>query len=130
MPETIELPLTLPPELGPRAAVLAELRARVEAVEAEFAAERQRTGGHVCGRRAVLAQLWRDQPATLEPRRGLRPQVAARNKWARIESLMCNRAFAQAYATALEAWRAGIAAVFPPGTYWLRRFAHVVVAEA
>jgi REP element-mobilizing transposase RayT len=129
MPETIELPLTLPLELGPRAEVLAELRARVEAVEAEFAAERQRTGGRVCGRRAVLAQSWQGQPITPEPRRGLRPQVAARNKWARIEAVMCNRAFTQAYAMARDAWREGIAAVFPPGTYWLRRFAHVVVAE-
>jgi hypothetical protein len=33
MRETIEMPLTLPPELGPAAAVLAELRTRVQAVE-------------------------------------------------------------------------------------------------
>jgi hypothetical protein len=56
--------------------------------------------------------------------------VAVRNKWARIEAVMCNRAFMQAYATARDAWREGIAAVFPPGTYWLRRFAHVALAEA
>jgi hypothetical protein len=56
--------------------------------------------------------------------------VAARNKWARIEALCRNRAFVTAYAVARASWRDGIAAVFPPGTYWLRRFAHVTVAEA
>lgn len=45
MPEMIELALTLPSELGPADAVLAELRDRVCAVELERAAERQRAGG-------------------------------------------------------------------------------------
>lgn len=129
MPETVELALTLPPELGLQAELLAELRKRVEAVEAAVAVERQQTGGRVNGRRAVLAQSWRDHPTTREPRRALRPQVAVRNKWARIEALMCNRAFTEAYVLARDAWSEGIAVVFPPGTYWLRRFAHVSVAE-
>jgi hypothetical protein len=99
MPETVEMPLTIPPELGPAADVLAELRERVRAVEDERAAERQRTGGRVCGRRAVLAQSWRGQPTSREPRRTLRPRVAAQNKWARIEALLRNRAFVEAYTT-------------------------------
>jgi hypothetical protein len=123
MPETVEMPLTIPPELGPAADVLAELRERVRAVEEERAAERQRTGVRVCGRRAVLAQSWRGQPTSREPRRNLRPRVAAQNKWARIEALLRNRAFVEAYTTARAAWREGISVVFPPGTYWLCRFA-------
>jgi REP element-mobilizing transposase RayT len=63
MPDALELPLTAPAELGPAAAVVAELRGRVRAVELECAAERARTGGRVLGRRAVLAQSWRDSPA-------------------------------------------------------------------
>jgi hypothetical protein len=129
MPEELELPLTLPAELGPAAEVLAELRDRVRAVEVERAAERARTGRRVLGRRAVCAQSWRESPASVEPRRNLRPRVASRNKWARIEALMRNRAFAMEYAIARDRWRNGIPAVFPPGTYWLQRFAAVPVLE-
>jgi len=56
MPDALELPLTIPAELGPAAAVVAELRDRVRAVELERAAERARTGRRVLGRRAVRAQ--------------------------------------------------------------------------
>jgi hypothetical protein len=48
----------------------------------------------------------------------------------RIEALLRNRAFVEAYTTARAAWREGAPAVFPPGTYWLGRFAQVAVAEA
>jgi putative transposase len=130
MPDVLEMSLTIPPELGPAAAVLAELRERVHVVELERAAERQRTGGRVLGRRAVLAQSWRDHPASCEPRRNLRPRVAARSKWPRLEALLRNRVFAVEYADARTRWRDGAPAVFPPGTYWLRRFASVPVLQA
>ncbi len=128
MPKAVEMRLTIPPELGAEVEVLAELRERVRAVEAELAAERQRTGRRVCGRRAVLAQSWRSQPASHEPRRNLRPRVATRSKWARIEALLRNRVFIAVYTSAREQWRDGTPVVFPPGTYWLRRFAQVPVA--
>jgi len=129
MPDMLEMPLTIPPELGPAAAVLSELRDQVHAIEAERAAERLRTGRRVLGRRAVLAQSWRDRPTSHEPRRNLRPRVASPNKWARIEALQRNRAFAAAYASARERWREGAPAVFPPGTYWLQRFASVHIGH-
>lgn len=128
MPQALEMRLTIPPELGPEAEVLDELRHRVAAVEAAAASERQHTSRRVYGRRAVLQQSWRAQPTTIEPRRNLRPRVAARSKWARIEALLRNRTFLVAYATARDAWRAGTAVTFPPGTYWLRRFANVPIA--
>jgi hypothetical protein len=127
MPDSVELRLTIPPVLGLEAAVLAELRERVGRIEAERAAERQRTGRRVCGRRAVLAQSWRGQLGIREPRRNLRPRVAAPNKWARIEALLRNRAFAREYMEARQQWRAGVQVLLPPGTYWLRRFAYVPV---
>jgi hypothetical protein len=129
MPEAVEIQLKLPAELGPEAEVIAELCDRVREVEAACAAERQRTGRRVYGRRAVRTQSWRSYPASHEPRRVLRPQVAARSKWGRIEALLRNRAFVTAYRCAREAWQAGVAAMFPSGTYWLRRFARVAVAE-
>jgi putative transposase len=110
MPDELELALTIPPELGPADAVLAELRAQVHAVELERASERQRTGRRVLGRRAVQAQSWRDHPASREPRRNLRPAVASRSKWARLEALLRNRGFAMEYASARERWRDGAAA--------------------
>jgi hypothetical protein len=129
MPDALELPLTLPAELGPAAAVRSELRDRVRAVELGRAAERERTGRRVLGRRAVLAQSWCEGPVTVEPRRNLRPRIATRSHWPRIEALLRNRAFAADYAGARDQWRSGLPAVFPAGTYWLRRFASVPVLE-
>ena len=129
MSDEVEMRLTIPPALGPEAEVLAELRERVQAVEAEHDAERRRTGRRILGRRAVLQQSWRGFPSSVEPRRNLRPHVASRSKWHRIEALLRNRAFIDDYIRARDAWRAGDLVAFPPGTYWLRRFANVVVAE-
>ena len=129
MPEVLEMSLTIPSELGSAAEVLAELRERVHAVEHERASDRLRTGRRVLGRRGVLAQSWRDHPATVEPRRNLRPRVATRSKWARIEALVRDRRFAVQYAAARERWKEGLAVVFPLGTYLLQRFASVAVFE-
>jgi len=125
MPDELEMTLTLPPELGPAELVRTELRERVARIEADRAEERRRTGDRVLGRRAVLAQSWRDQPGSHEPRRNVRPQVASRSRWARVEALLRNRAFTRDYAVARARWQDGLAAVFPPGTYWLQRFAPV-----
>jgi hypothetical protein len=130
MPDRVEMRLSIPPELGPEAEVIAELRQRVQAFEEAIAAERQRTGRRVYGRRAVLAQSWRYQPSSVEPRRNLRPRVAARSAWARIEALQRNHAFLVAYAEARKGWWQGMAVAFPLGTYWLRRFANVPIAQA
>ena len=104
--------LEIPPELGPEAEVLMELRERVAGVEAARIAERRRIGGRICGRRAVLAQSWRHQPASYEPRRNLRPRIAARNKWARVEALLRNRAFVVEYTNARARWREGTPSTF------------------
>jgi hypothetical protein len=81
------------------------------------------------GRRAVLDQKWNDRPGSREPRRKLDPRVAARSKWSRIEALLRNRAFREAYAAARAAFVTGFGqAIFPAGTYWLRRFAKAICA--
>jgi len=64
----------------------------------------------------------------LRARRNLRPRVAARSKWARIEALQRNRAFLVDYAAARAGWHEGATVLFPMGTYWLRRFANVPIA--
>jgi putative transposase len=128
MPAVVTLELTIPSELGDPEALLAELRRRVASFEARCVTERQGTGRRVLGRRGVLRQDWRRGPSSPAPRRGLRPRIAARNRWARAEALLRDRAFEMAYRDARRLWLAGRPALFPPGTYWLRRFANVPIA--
>jgi len=127
MPEEVELTLALPQELGDPEQILAELRHRIAEVEAAAARERQQTGRRVIGRRRVLRQSWRDNPTSYEPRRNLRPRVAGRSKWARIEALQRNREFHKRYQAARALWLAGEPVLFPAGTYWLARYANVPV---
>ncbi len=128
MPDEVTLVLTVPPELGDREEFLRELHDRVGAVETAKAAERARTGKRVVGRYAVLRQSWRESPTSREPRRNLRPIIAARSLWARLEAIQRKREFTAAYREARKALLAGAPILFPYGTYWLRRFAGVSVA--
>lgn len=128
LPDAVTLELVIPPELGDATEVRDELRRRVAEVEAACAAARAESGRDVLGKRAIRRQHWNERPASVEPRRGVRPRVAG-SRWARIEALLRCRAFVDAYRTARERWLAGHQAIFPPGTYWLRRFANVTVAQ-
>lgn len=130
MPESVELRIAIPPELGPADEIIAEVERRVAEVEREEAERRARTGERVLGRYAVLRQSWRESPTTRQPRRGLRPTIAARSLWARIEAIQRNREFAAAYRHARAALLAGRPIPFPHGTYWLRRFMAVEVEQA
>ena len=130
MPEEETLELVLPPELGDPDEFRRELRERVAAVEAEYAAERARTGRRVLGRRAVLEQSWLDRPSSPPaPGGALRPTIATKNPVARIAALHRNAVFLDAYNLARQLWLAGFDVVFPAGTYWLRRFARITVAD-
>lgn len=127
MPKQAVLEQVIPKELGDSGVVRKALRERVVATEREFAVERRRSGKRVIGRRAVLAQSWCAFPSRDEAPSALSPRVAARSLWARLGTLANNRAFQLAYRAAREALIDGEDAVFPPGTYWLRRFAGVTV---
>jgi hypothetical protein len=131
MPVEVFLHVTIPPELAPepgdRESILAELQVRVAAVEEEEAAKRVRTGKRVLGRYAVLRQTWRDSPTSREPRRKLRPTIAARSLWARLEAIQRKRDFIAAYRKARRALLEGAPIPFPYGTYWLPRFLGVAV---
>lgn len=131
MPQSVELRFARPPgyEHLPAVEFAALVNNRVRQVEEAAAAERRRVGAPVLGRRAVLAQAWNDRPDGREPRRGLNPRVAARSKWSRIEALLRNRAFLDAYIAARARFMDGLReVVFPAGTYWLRRFARAACA--
>lgn len=129
MPKSVTLRYAVPPELGSAAEVRTALREAVNAEEARLLAERRRHGRCVVGRRAVLRQRCSEQPWSREPRRELNPRIAARSRWTRLGALRGNRAFQEAYRAARASWLHGKPAVFPAGTYWLRRFAGVQVAQ-
>jgi len=128
MPEKAALELVPPP--GFSAAEFRERLARAlsdleERARLELASE----GQGVLGVKKVLAQKPTARPATAEPRRGLNPRVAARDKWKRIEALSQLVEFLRAYRLAWRARLSGQRAVFPAGTYLLR-VAHGVPCAA
>jgi REP element-mobilizing transposase RayT len=127
MPEELTLELSIPCSLGDPEAFRRELRARVAAVEAAAAESRGRTGRRVLGRRAILEQDWRARPSSTEPPCEVRPVIAAKNPAARAAAMERLREFIGRYRRARDAWLAGLAASFPFGTYWLRRFGGVTV---
>ena len=120
LPEDVELRLAVPPGFKDASAFREALEASLSHREAEVA----RRGGGFLGVKRVLSQRPYDRPATREPRRALRPRVAARNKWKRIELLERLEDFLERYRQALEVWREKRdRAIFPAGTY-LMRVAH------
>jgi putative transposase len=130
LPEAIDLMCARPP--GFEALSATEWRAlladRIRSVELNAMADRRRDGTRPLGRADVLRQRPTERPRSHEPRRKLSPRVAAVNRWARIEALQRNKAFLAAYRVARDLWQSGFDAIFPIGTYWLRRFAGVPVA--
>jgi REP element-mobilizing transposase RayT len=93
------------------------VKLREEAVREELRAK----GKNFIGRVKVLKQSPSDRPHAREPRRGMNPRVAAKDKWRRIERLEWLRSWLEAYAEALKRFTAGFREViFPAGTYWMR----------
>jgi hypothetical protein len=129
MPEEVEIELHVPEELGDPDVALAELARRIKAVEAEKAAERARSDRKIVGRQRILRQSWRDNANTYFPRGAINPTVAAKRKDARITRLAEKIWFRREYRRCYLLWRQGIDVVFPAGTYALRRFAGVEVAD-
>jgi putative transposase len=101
----------------------------VAQAEAKAIAERREKGIRIVGRKVVLQQPCNESPNTKEPRRGISPRVACKNKWARIEALQRNHAFIDEYRLARADHLAGREAAFPLGTWWLCRFAGLKCAE-
>jgi hypothetical protein len=132
MPESVRFSCVRPPgfEHLDRTGWRALLEEHLRTVEAAALAQRRAEGRKVLGRKTVLRQSPREWPRSREPRRQLNPRIAARNKWARIEALRRNRSFIDAYRAARALWQAGKEALFPLGTYWLRRYGGVATAPS
>ena len=130
MPATEELSFLPPPLFSeiPIRDYRSRVKELVDGVEAEVA--RRGAGTTTLGRRRILAQRWCDKPPDVERRRQLSPNVACRDKWLRIERLQLKKRFQEIYRDARHAFRAGLEAIFPWGT-WLMRFrAPVQVSSA
>jgi hypothetical protein len=97
------------------------IKDEIEAREQKFRDQRDAAGKRFLGRSKVLAQSRHSQPRTREPRFGISPTVACRNKWLRIDRLKANKQWRADYRNALARWRAGDRTVeFPAGTYRMR----------
>ena len=122
-PEVAVLELTRPPgndDLSDEE-LASVIHAAIEEREARFRAEHDAKGMPFLGRRKVLEQRRHGRPRTREPRFGISPKVACRNKWLRIERLQANKLWLATYCGALIRWRVGDReVVFPAGTYKMR----------
>jgi hypothetical protein len=78
----------------------------------------------------LAKQSWNRAPRSYEERFNITPKVASSSPWLVLAQLQRNRKWEREYADARALWLAGEPAVFPAGTYWLRRFAGVAVAQA
>ena len=129
--ETLVLvrPEGLYPELSD-AEARARLRAKAKERSRKLARELHAKGGAFMGMKRVMRQPRESSPKTRAPRRGIRPTVAGKNKWARIEALQRNICFLVDYEDARTRFEDGERDVrFPLGTYkMLHRFGVAVAA--
>lgn len=122
MPERVELTFERPPEFAQLSQDQweSDIRAAVEAEEQNAARLREEHGIRILGRKAILRQSPFTCPKTCVDRRGLRPRIASKNKWRRIELILRNRRFHARYRDAYDRHCAGEPNVlFPYGSYKL-----------
>jgi putative transposase len=88
-------------------------------------------GRSFMGAPKVLVQKPLARPSPGEPRRGLKPRVASRDKWKRVEALGRLKRFLAEYRDAWRAFTGGArGAIFPEGTYWMRVTCGVACASS
>jgi putative transposase len=133
MPDVVSIPIARPRgfEHLTQTEWAALVTERVQAKEAEHRRRRAELGIRVLGRDRILAQDPFGAPKSSAPHFQMNPQLAAKSKWARIETLLRNRDFLAKYRAALLGHLAGLADVlFPFGTYWMRKFGKVACESA
>jgi hypothetical protein len=117
LPESVRLKLELPSAFD-SAATFRELLDVAQRERESLAGKRV---SKFLGLARILAQRVTARPGSMEPRRGLRPRVAGRDTWKRIEVLGRLKSFLAQYRTALQEWQTGDrGARFPFGTYQMR----------
>ncbi len=121
MPATVELGLSVPPGFASADEFRALLSNAIRELEEHHRRAAAAQGRRFLGAPRVVAQNPFSRPPPGELRFGLRPRIAARDKWRRIEALAQVKSFLRAYRQAWLDRRVGISDVrFPAGTYLLR----------
>ena len=130
MPQEVSLTLVRPPiflELDDEA-LYAKLMEAVRKRELEIHRSMRRQGRRFMGLRKLARQHWNRAAQSFEERFTITPKHAASSKKRVLPEVARDREWERLYAAARALLRAGELAVFPAGTYWLRRFAGVDVA--
>jgi REP element-mobilizing transposase RayT len=131
LPETVELELTVPPGFASPDEFRSQLAAAVDGLEEKHRQELASQGRRFLGAARVLVQSPFARPAPGEPRFGLKPRIASRDKWRRIEALFRIKGFEKQYRDSRASWCSGIHdVVFPAGTYLMRIMYGVQCAAA
>ena len=123
-PKKVTLRWTLPPGFERKEDYLGALKALAQSRLTLLRAEHRRRGRGYLGRTRVQKTPVTDQPKTKKARFGRSPTFSAltRERWCKAMRRL--RAFRRAYRAAYAAWRHGDSAVeFPPGTWWVVRYA-------
>jgi putative transposase len=122
VPKTAVLQLVPPANLrSGDSGWLPALEEQIRVRESEIRAKFDQEGRRFLGRPRVLRQSPLSRPRGGEPRRGLSPRVATRDKWKRIESLQRLKEFLLDYRAAWREFARGDRSVaFPFGTYAMR----------
>jgi hypothetical protein len=130
MPEEVSLTLVRPPifpELDDDA-LYDKLMAEVRKHELEVQRSMREQGRRFMGPVKLAGQRWNRAPQSFEERFAVTPKHAASNRWRVLAEVQRDREWERQYAAARALLLAGKPAVFPAGTYWMRRFAGVDVA--
>jgi putative transposase len=121
LPETVELELVTPRGFASGEEFRRLVAGALHDLEEEHRRELGSDGRRFLGAARVLAQNPFTSPRSGEPRFQLKPRIAARDKWRRIEGLQRLKSFLREYRQAWLARRSGSTDVqFPAGTYLLR----------
>ena len=130
MPEKVEVRFEVPDEfahLG-RDAYVKLLKEQLRCRECEHRDERKAAGRVVMGADRCRKVAAGRRSASFERWFKMRPTIAAKVKRERIAAIQELQSFLDSYAAALAAWRDGDRdAIFPPGTWWMCRFAGAAV---
>lgn len=121
LPEAAELVLSAPPAFPSAEEFRGLVSDALSDLEEKHRREVASEGRRFLGAARILAQNPFSRPPPGEPRFELKPRIAARDKWRRIEGIFRVKAFLQEYRQAWAARSSGAADVlFPAGTYLLR----------
>lgn len=129
MPEELTLTLERPPIFSDRSddELCELLKDAVLTREKKYQNEFRRSNRRFMGAEKLRRQRWNRAPQSFEERFTRAPRIAASSAWMVLAELQRDREWERRYAAERALVLAGKDAVFPPGTYWLRRFAGVTV---